>query len=185
MGNVIEVVKSAWSFEAVFRDAGFTLVRGKAPCPFHEDKTPSFSVKGERGRCWAGCFNGDVIDFTAKYHGLNFQDALKLLADRAGIRRQTSTEARAAQREREKRQELLRAFMAWEQKMVNDISAVLRAYRRLMVTRTDYTETELIILAGLQGQIDYLDACYEVFCSKDDEAKYELYKEDQGYDTAV
>lgn len=175
---MIEAIKSALPFEAVLRDAGINLTHGKAPCPFHEDKTPSFSVKGERGRCWAGCFNGDVIDFTAKLHGLDTRSALKLLAERTGIRRQISKETRAAQAERETRRELLTAFRAWEQEMVNDISAVLRAYRRLRATRTDFSEAELITQAGLQGQIEYLEACYEVLCSRDDEAKFRLYQED-------
>lgn len=44
---MIEAIKSALPFEAVLRDAGIRIEHGKAPCPFHEDKTPSFSVKGE------------------------------------------------------------------------------------------------------------------------------------------
>jgi DNA primase len=175
---VIEAVKGAWSFEAVLKDAGIYLERGKAPCPFHEDKNPSFSVKGERGRCWAGCFNGDVIDFTAKYHGLDFQGAIKLLADRAGIGRQAPAEARAAQGEREKRAELVRTFRAWERVEVNRISGLLRSFRSMQARAR--TEAELIALAEVHAEIDVLESRYEALCGRDDREKFELYREMTG-----
>jgi len=59
----------------------------KALCPFHAEKTPSFMVNRER-RSWH-CFGcgegGDVISFVEKIHNLSFVEALKLLAEQAGI----------------------------------------------------------------------------------------------------
>lgn len=59
----------------------------KARCPFHNEKTASFSVSPERGLFYCfGCgAKGDVISFVQQFEGLDFKGALKVLADRAGI----------------------------------------------------------------------------------------------------
>lgn len=49
---------------------------GKWRCPFHNDKTPSFSVKGERYKCFGSCgASGDVVDFVAAMEKINLKDA--------------------------------------------------------------------------------------------------------------
>lgn len=175
---MIEAVKAHNPLRAEIEAAGVHLERDKGLCPFHTDKHPSLSIKGERWKCWSCGEGGDVIDFTAKYYGLDTKGALRLLADRAGIMRQTSTEAKAAQMERERKQELLRAFREWEQTTVNEIAEVLRAYRHMMATRKTFTERELIELARVQGHIDYLEYIYEdILCRSNDEPKFRLYQE--------
>lgn len=61
--------------------------RYKGLCPFHEEKTPSFSVSEERQAYYCfGCReSGDVFAFTMKTEGLDFPGALAALARRAGI----------------------------------------------------------------------------------------------------
>jgi len=56
-------------------------------CPFHAEKTPSFSVNAEQGFYYCfGCHaGGDAISFLRELHGLNFREALEQLAARAGI----------------------------------------------------------------------------------------------------
>ncbi|HVT77941.1 MAG TPA: DNA primase [Acidimicrobiales bacterium] len=56
-------------------------------CPFHAEKTPSFSVNGEAGlwHCFGCGEGGDIIDFVIKVEGLRFVDAVAFLADRAGV----------------------------------------------------------------------------------------------------
>jgi DNA primase len=56
-------------------------------CPFHEEKTPSFSVNAERGffHCFGCGVGGTVFDFVMKTEGLNFAEALHALAKRYGI----------------------------------------------------------------------------------------------------
>jgi DNA primase len=58
-----------------------------AVCPFHEEKTPSMSVDRARGlyNCFGCGKNGDVFTFVEETQGLDFRDALELLARRAGI----------------------------------------------------------------------------------------------------
>lgn len=56
-------------------------------CPFHNEKSPSFSVSGEKQMFYCfGCGEGgNVFTFIMKYENYSFQEALKYLADRAGI----------------------------------------------------------------------------------------------------
>ena len=56
-------------------------------CPFHDEKTPSFTVSPQRQtyKCF-GCGEfGNVIDFVMKFEKLDFREALEKLADRGGV----------------------------------------------------------------------------------------------------
>ncbi len=56
-------------------------------CPFHNEKTPSFSVSAQRQvyTCFGCGQSGDVISFVMKYENYSFIEAVKHLAQRAGI----------------------------------------------------------------------------------------------------
>src|SRR5215470_7513849 len=56
-------------------------------CPFHNEKTPSFTVSQERGfyHCFGCGAGGTVFDFVMKSEGLTFPEALQSLAKRYGI----------------------------------------------------------------------------------------------------
>lgn len=57
-------------------------------CPFHNEKTPSFSVNEEKGfyHCFGCGEHGDIISFTMKSQNVDFKEAIKELADMAGIK---------------------------------------------------------------------------------------------------
>jgi len=59
----------------------------KAICPFHQEKTPSFMVSAEKQifKCFGCGEGGDIFTFTEKMENLEFPEALRLLADRAGV----------------------------------------------------------------------------------------------------
>ena len=56
-------------------------------CPFHNEKTPSCYVHPDKEyfHCFGCGAGGDVITFTMKYNNLDYWDAVKLLADKAGL----------------------------------------------------------------------------------------------------
>lgn len=58
-----------------------------ACCPFHNEKTPSFSVSGNKQmfHCFGCGVSGNVYTFIMKYENYSFQEAAKMLADRAGV----------------------------------------------------------------------------------------------------
>lgn len=64
-------------------------------CPFHSEKSPSFSVNQEKQFYYCfGCHeSGDVFDFIIKYHKTDFKTARDLLAAQAGIRLTTQSQA--------------------------------------------------------------------------------------------
>lgn len=67
--------------------------RWVAPCPFHQETKPSFSINEEDGLFYCfGCqASGDLIDFYCRINGLEFRDGLAQLADEAGVTLSRST----------------------------------------------------------------------------------------------
>lgn len=62
-------------------------VHYKACCPFHQERTPSFMVNEEKAmwHCFGCGKGGDVFAFVMEMEGLEFREALKMLAERAGV----------------------------------------------------------------------------------------------------
>ncbi len=56
-------------------------------CPFHNEKTPSFSVNGAKQmyHCFGCGAGGNVFTFVMNYENYSFPEAIKMLADRAGV----------------------------------------------------------------------------------------------------
>ena len=74
-------------------------------CPFHGEKTPSFSVNQELGlyRCWGCQVRGDVITFVREVEHLDFVGAVELLAGWAGITLRYSDKGEGETRKRRAR----------------------------------------------------------------------------------
>ncbi len=108
----------------------------KAVCPFHSERTPSFFVSPERQswHCFGACGEGgDVFSFVMKREGLEFAEALRLLAERAGVplpeRRRAEEDA-----ERERLRQANEAAAQYYHRMLLDSPEGQRA-RRYMEER--------------------------------------------------
>jgi DNA primase len=78
-------------------------------CPFHDERTPSFSVEPvEKVYYCFGCqASGDVFTFVQETEGVDFKGALELLADRAGIELEVEAEDPREAQQRARRERLL------------------------------------------------------------------------------
>ncbi|MBI2480947.1 MAG: DNA primase, partial [Planctomycetia bacterium] len=56
-------------------------------CPWHEDTKPSLQINPARQswKCWVCNDGGDIFSFAMKREGIDFREALEMLADRAGV----------------------------------------------------------------------------------------------------
>jgi len=108
--DIVELVSESVSI----KKAGRTY---KGLCPFHQEKTPSFIVfpETQTWHCFGSCGEGgDVFTFVQKRDGADFGEALRLLAQRAGVQLQAqSEEAVEEARERDRLFSLLEAAAAF------------------------------------------------------------------------
>jgi DNA primase len=84
-------------------------------CPFHGEKTPSFSVNAEEGRYYCfGCrASGDQITWVREIQHLDFIEALRLLADRAGIELHEDVNAGPALKDRKEALAAMERAVEW------------------------------------------------------------------------
>ncbi len=94
----------------------------KGRCPFHNEKTPSFMVSPDRNSYYCfGCqAKGDIFSFVQEFEKMDFKEALKMLAEKAGV--------------------TLEDFRAPEAKKEDDEKEILR---KIMEAATSYFEGEL------------------------------------------
>ena len=103
-------------------------------CPWHDDTRPSFTVNPVRQSfvCWVCDIRGDVFEFIKRIDGVEFYDALKMLAERAGIELKTN-KAPVVKGSADDKSTLLKA-MAWAEEVYHqcllqsDAAAPVRDY---------------------------------------------------------
>lgn len=117
-----------------------------ACCPFHNEKTPSFSINAEDGiyYCFGCKESGDVIKFVEKMENIDFYDAVKLLADKAGMQvpeLETSEEAGKKQKLKERLLEALSlAQKHYEENLYSKDAIEAQQY----IKKRKFTRRELI-----------------------------------------
>lgn len=87
----------------------------KALCPFHAEKTPSFVVfpESQQWRCFGACAEGgDIFNFIMKHEGWDFPEALRFLAEMAGVELKPPTPQQEEVREQTERLQALIADAA-------------------------------------------------------------------------
>ncbi|OHB06016.1 MAG: DNA primase [Candidatus Zambryskibacteria bacterium RIFCSPLOWO2_01_FULL_47_14] len=113
MGSDVEKIKERLDIAEIIggyvklAKAGQSL---KGRCPFHSEKTPSFFVSPARQSYYCfGCgAKGDIFTFVEQTEGLEFKEALKILADKAGVELQRYSPQSSVERsEKEKILEVL------------------------------------------------------------------------------
>jgi DNA primase len=77
-------------------------------CPFHDERTPSFSVEPQEKlyHCFGCGVGGDVIKFVEEKEGMNFAEAVEMLADRYGVELEREQEDPRAEARRQRRRRL-------------------------------------------------------------------------------
>jgi DNA primase len=116
--------------------------RWVAPCPFHPETKPSFSVNEELGvfHCFGCQASGDIFTFYSRINGLDFKETLEQLALEAGVvleRSSSANERRQAEKfseHRSMRQQMLRMYQVaaahFSAELKGDNGAECRAYIR-------------------------------------------------------
>lgn len=96
--SITELIKSKLDVAEVLRGYITLMPAGKnfkARCPFHNEKTPSFIVSPDRQtwHCFGCGLGGDIFTFVQKHENLEFGEALRLLAEKAGVELRTQNPA--------------------------------------------------------------------------------------------
>src|SRR4051794_27208532 len=97
--DTIAAVKERTDLVALIAETVRLTRRGRSfvgLCPFHKEKSPSFHVNPERGffHCFGCKESGGAVDFVMKTEGQSFPEAIRMLAERAGIAiAETATDA--------------------------------------------------------------------------------------------
>lgn len=131
-----------------------------ACCPFHQEKTPSFSVNPSKGfyKCFGCGKGGSVYNFVMEIEGLNFPDAIKRVAEMSGVMLPEPVDDKAYEQNKKKRDEKKQladqiielnqiALEFWENELQGKDKKA-KAAREYLVTRGISDETQKAFRIG-------------------------------------
>lgn len=134
-----------------------------ACCPFHNEKTPSFTINNEEGfyHCFGCKESGDVIKFVEKMENVDFMDAIKILADRVGMEvpdYENSDERKKTQKLKERVLLALDyAYKHYQENLYSKDAKVAQDYIKLRkLTRRELDDFKIGYSKGWYEIIDYL-----------------------------
>jgi DNA primase len=162
----------------------------KARCPFHEEKTPSFTVNPQRQtfKCFGCGKGGDAISFVREMEKVDYPDAIKILADKAGIEikykgggeagpdRRALMQAvewasgafrqllRTAPEAEPARQFLARRGVSEETAETFGLGFAMESWDHLLQrARRNGTSDQIMVMTGLAAERDGGHGCYDFF----------------------
>ena len=92
--QAVDIVDLVGSYAALRRQGrGYVAL-----CPWHDDSRPSLQVNPERQswKCWVCDIGGDIFSWVMRAEGLEFREALEMLAERAGVSLAPAAKSQAA-----------------------------------------------------------------------------------------
>ncbi len=147
--------------------------RGKdfwASCPLHQERTPSFEIDPERQtfHCFGCNEHGDVITFIQKYKGLSFKDSLCYLGIDSS--RKIKPDTRVI-----RKRELIQQYQQWIDDYTNFLCNVLR---RLDIAKMKAKTMKQVEAMAFHYHSEHIwEYHLDILLSKDEIAKFEIYKE--------
>jgi DNA primase len=111
--NAVDIVALVGDYLPLHRSGS----KFKALCPFHDDHNPSLELNPERQsyKCWSCGAGGDVFDFVQNIERVEFPEALRMLAERAGVALETVADRAPSPAPGTSKADLLAAH-AWAEK---------------------------------------------------------------------
>lgn len=132
-------------------------------CPFHFEKTPSFSVNevDQFFHCFGCGVSGDVISFIQKYENVDFMDAINILAKNAGMEVPSIEENEEIKKRKQEKEQILHALreaaIFYRQNLLGNRGAPARAYlQKRGVTQKSVTSFGLGYSPDFDSIVAYL-----------------------------
>lgn len=163
------------SIGEVVRNSGISLKkRGKnhiGLCPFHSEKTPSFTVNEEKQifHCFGCGEGGDAVTFLMKIHKITFREAMKRLGHN------TFT---IVKRKPDMKKTM---FEAWKKSYLNEVCFLMRGINQLLVSGFFKGRWQVERCAELFHILPVVEYHHEILCcGSNEELQKELYREHGG-----
>jgi DNA primase len=133
--QAIDIVELVGSYLPLSRQGARYVAR----CPWHDDSRPSLQVNQERQswKCWVCNLGGDVFSFLMQQEGVEFREALEMLAERAGISLRAAAKVPRRQGDPSDKQTLFEA-LSWAERLFRECleqSSLALSARDYLMTR--------------------------------------------------
>lgn len=183
--SIFQAIREGTTFPEVFQafNGGEMRRQGRffvALCPFHTEKTASFTIYPDGFKCFGCSEYGDSITFVSKLLGLRPLDAARAISEKFGLPMHTGPLTREdrlrlsqAKAERLQRKKIEEAFRDWCKSAIFNIRTITEAVRKVIAEKgPDIAEG----LLPLINDLPRLEHIADTLCLGTDEEKLELYR---------